>query len=439
MIGKAKAISHGINNLRYIMGESKNKKHPEKINVIYSQYLPPGLDAMGAWESMQATTAGYDKLKNTLIQVELSPAKEYTKHFTTKDWEELWKDFMEEFDKQTIKNKDGKVTSRPTNISGSKAVVCKHEDSKGGVIHIHGGICRVDENGNVNNDHDIHLRAQRAAEAVARKRGWSTAMDVRSKNVKHVAAICEEVLKSMPAWSWKDFVAAIENTKGVNLKVKARTDSLGNIKGYAIIDDDAKYKASELGRNLTYSRLYSTWCKLHPVKTTEPDKQSVSRWHHPTPVAPVQVLPTKKKEPLFKPKQEKQPVKPEPIKPNPEKLQQSLSKPDYSFWTPNRSMVDIDVNGTVQRCFLPKNVLKLFDDEFDYREVENWSPLTNLACAYFAALLPPDAPISAGGGGPTNNSGWRDKDEDDIDFARRCAQMAKQKIGLKKKTHSFHR
>ena len=88
---------------------------------------------------------------------------------------------------------------------------------------------------------------------------------------------------------------------------------------------------------------------------------------------------------------------------------------------------------------IKRYLLKLFDDEFDYREVENWSPLTNLACAYFAALLPPDAPISAGGGGPTNNSGWRDKDEDDIDFARRCAQMAKQKIGLKKKTHSFHR
>lgn len=133
MIGKAKAISHGINNLRYIMGESKNKKHPEKINLICSQHLPPGLDAMGVWESMQATTAGYDKLKNTLIQVELSPAKEYTEHFKFKDWEELWRDFVEEFDKQTIKNRNGKVTSRPTNVSGCKAVVCLHEDSKGKV------------------------------------------------------------------------------------------------------------------------------------------------------------------------------------------------------------------------------------------------------------------------------------------------------------------
>ena len=31
MIAKAKAISHGINDLRYITGESQHKKHPEKI------------------------------------------------------------------------------------------------------------------------------------------------------------------------------------------------------------------------------------------------------------------------------------------------------------------------------------------------------------------------------------------------------------------------
>lgn len=28
MIAKAKAISHGINDLRYITGESQHKKHP---------------------------------------------------------------------------------------------------------------------------------------------------------------------------------------------------------------------------------------------------------------------------------------------------------------------------------------------------------------------------------------------------------------------------
>ena len=33
MIAKAKAISYGINDLRYITGESKHKKHPEKTQL----------------------------------------------------------------------------------------------------------------------------------------------------------------------------------------------------------------------------------------------------------------------------------------------------------------------------------------------------------------------------------------------------------------------
>ena len=34
MIAKAKAISHGINDIRYITGESQHKKHPEKRQPI---------------------------------------------------------------------------------------------------------------------------------------------------------------------------------------------------------------------------------------------------------------------------------------------------------------------------------------------------------------------------------------------------------------------
>ena len=58
MIAKAKAISHGINDIRYITGESHNKKHLPDIgqydaigarcngclefNATYSFPLPPG-------------------------------------------------------------------------------------------------------------------------------------------------------------------------------------------------------------------------------------------------------------------------------------------------------------------------------------------------------------------------------------------------------------
>ncbi len=262
------------------MGESKNKKHPEKIDFICTQHLPQGLDAMGIWESMQASLSGHNKLKNTIIQIELSPAKEHTKHFTVEDWKRLWMDFIEEFDKQTIKDNNNKVTSKPTNLAGSKAVVCLHRESKGEIPHVHGGVCRVDEDGNINNDHEIHLRAQRAAEAVAVKRGWATAMDVRTSNTEHITSVCMNILKDMPRWSWEDYVTRIERTEGENLKVKARTDRLGNVKGYTIVNGKACYKASELGvgRNLTYSKLASTWLKFHPEAEVEHKERRASRW-----------------------------------------------------------------------------------------------------------------------------------------------------------------
>lgn len=434
MIGKAKAISHGINDLRYIMGESINKKHPEKINYICSQHLPIGLDAMGVWESIQASTAGYDKLKNSLIQIELSPLKEHTTNFNLKDWKELWIDFMNEFDSLTLYNKKGKVTSRPTNLTGSKGVIFLHEESKGEIPHLHGAFCRVDEDGNVNNDHDIHLRAQRAAEAVARKRGWKTAMEVRANDIKHVAEVCENVLKAMTAWSWDDYVARIRQVEGGRLKVKARIDSLGQVRGYVIICGNSKYKASEMGRELTISRLAATWRKLHPIAIAKPEDKTITENTIPK-VMPATPVRLKDKE-VYPPKQSS---KSETLKSNATKSQ-PVNRVDYSSWSSDRRSVDIDVNGTQHQLYLPKNVLKVFDDEFDYREVLNWKPLTNLACAYFTALLAPDVQVSNGGGSSSNDVNWgRDKDEDDIEFARRCAQQAKMKIGLQKKARGYHR
>ncbi len=61
MIAKAKAISHGINDIRYITGESQHKKHPEKIYRVLDNLLPSEPDAMGIWSSMQLTLSNIDR------------------------------------------------------------------------------------------------------------------------------------------------------------------------------------------------------------------------------------------------------------------------------------------------------------------------------------------------------------------------------------------
>ena len=77
MIAKAKATSYGINDLRYITGESKHKKHPEKIYRVLDNLLPPEMDAMGIWNSMQLTLSQHRPIKNSIIRIELSPSHEH--------------------------------------------------------------------------------------------------------------------------------------------------------------------------------------------------------------------------------------------------------------------------------------------------------------------------------------------------------------------------
>lgn len=260
MIAKAKAISYGINDLRYITGESKHKKHPEKIYRVLDNLLPPDLDAMGIWNSMQLTLFQHRPIKNSIIRIELSPSPEHTSFYDIEDWQKLWHEFAEEFDKQTITGKDGKVRSSPTNLANSKYTVYLHMESKGKVPHLHAAICRFDENGNINNDHNIHLRAQRAAERVAVKRGWKTAEEIRSRNIPEVSRECMEVLRTMPSWSWEEYKKALARR---GYSVYERKDKKDVLRGYAILKGNAQYKASELGvaRNLMISKLPRIWQK----------------------------------------------------------------------------------------------------------------------------------------------------------------------------------
>ena len=75
----------------------------------------------------------HPNIKNNVIRMEISPAMENTENFTLEDWRQLWQDFAAAFDMQEIRNKDGKIVSARTNISGSKSSVWLHEESDSGI------------------------------------------------------------------------------------------------------------------------------------------------------------------------------------------------------------------------------------------------------------------------------------------------------------------
>ncbi|KAA4626702.1 relaxase [Bacteroides ovatus] len=401
MIGKAKSISHGINDIRYITGESRNKKHPERIYHIKDNLLPCRLDAQGVWDMMKA----HAPTGKNVIRIEISPAKEHTEHFTLKDWEKLWDDFVREYDSMEFRNRQGEIYSHRTNLAGSISTVWLHLESKSGIPHLHAAVCRKDNEGRTNNDHNIHLRAQYAAERVARKRGWTTAMEIRRTNADEVAGELIDILRSMPSWSWDDYVARVR-AKGYTLE--ERRDKKDVLRGYTVGIGDVIYKASELGkgRNLMASKIEATWNRLHNQSVTElkQNGNQVKTLAATTPEA-----------------------KPETI----------CDKPviDYFAWREGTSRYELAHDGKDYRLYIPDNVMQLFDDEFDYRETANHKELADYAVALFVGMMSVPAVPSGGGGGTSNDLPWgRKEDEDEMERARRCARAAIKKFGKKSKS-----
>ena len=413
MIAKAKAIAHGIRAMLYVSGESGNKKHPEKITRVCDNFMPQGMDATGIWTEMKFVTMNRPNIRNNVIRIEISPAMEHTGNFTLGDWRQLWRDFAEAFDSQEIIGMYGESVSSKTNISGSKSTVWLHEESDSGIPHLHAIVSRVDERGNINNDHAIHLRAQRAAEKIARQRGWTTALHVHETNIPKVSDDCMDALRELAEWSWEGYTEKLA-AKGYSLYL--RKDSKDGIRGYILKKGNTRYKASELGkgRNLTASRITRTWKMLHPEKA-EQENQAPKR-------------------PVVK--------KPAPPVHN-ENIQRSSTvtagnspvHEEYTAWQPDRSRTEFEYDGKEYRRYIPEKVLEYFNDEFDCRELSNWQDLQGLAMAFFTLVASPYGQVTGGGGGGSRSDlSWgRDPKEDEMEFARRCAHEALRVMGRQAK------
>ena len=427
MIAKATAISHGINALRYITGESAHKKHPEKIHHIATYWFDGAYSARSMLEAIKFKCADYPRLKNNIIRIEISPAEEYTRDFTDADWQQLWNEFAAAFDNQEITDeRTGKVISPKTKIARSKATVWLHRDSASGIPHLHAAVCRVDELGNLNNDHQIHLRAQRAAERIAKRRGWATANDKRFDHVRQASEDCKYVLETMQHWSWNNY-AMLLGLKGYD--IRERRDSNGVLHGYTLRKGNVVIKASELrGRAFTVSRLEDTWRRLHAQKMQRTSTQANTETTRTSRTQDKQMRQTQiPTTPQITATPTQQPA------PIPKLNYATLI--DYTRYRAGTTSYTLEHDGKEQRYYIPEKVMEFFDNEFDYRETANWQELTNLAVALFIGMAggPASAPSGGGGGSSADNNWGRDKDEDDLRWARRCAKAAAQKLGKQPK------
>ena len=426
MIAKADTIIHGSNAVRY----STDKELAEIVKV---GHLPEGLTTSSIWSRMMLHQAqfrekqrGHRRIKNTSIRIELSPAPEETEGWTMADWQKLADDFIREFDAVSMKRR-GRDEDEHTHLANSQYVVSLHHDSKGQILHLHINANRIDMEGNTNNEYMIGKRATMAANKINEQRGWIQSMTKREWNIDEITNDCIQALKSMDSFDFNTYEAKLK-AKGYGVKVMR--DSIGKVCGYSVKKGNSIYKSSELGhsRSLTPSRLRTTWEKLHR------DKSVHAQTLNPKGTQFVTRTVTPNKPTFTQPKQQSS-------------LRQMPLHPSIASESVKQQPVmvhhDIDVDGKHYQVDIPEKANGILMKEATLPDDVLWSKLAdvqNTAVLLFANYLDAATQMSesCGGGGSAPESGWgRKENEDDIEWARRCAQQA---FGMhKRRSRGVHR
>ena len=417
MIMLAKVVPYGGNAVRYALDK-------EKAKMVKVNHMPEGLDPTAIWYMMkhhcqlhqQDRTVGR-ALERLMVQFVISPSKEEVENFVMDDWKNLVDESLETLDSIGLIPKDMKREVK-TNFRNSMNVAGLHSDSKSGTLHLHLDCCRVDNDGQTNDVHDIHIRAMKAAEIINMRHGWKQPKEIREMRKEETRDFCEYTLQNMQEFDI-DFYFKMLRMKGY--EVTPRYDKSKNLVGYTIGKNASVFKASEIGRRYMTSQLEATWKKLH--------------------LAPAQVK-VKPVSPVVKPNSRlSHPVTPKPT--NTQTIVQPSAQPKP---TPANTVFNIDIGSEVKKVWIPNSVKDIFFNEAEVpegNEIATVENISHVAMLLFVGYI--DAAtsmsVSCGGGGSAPESGWRKKeDEDERAYARRCIQMAHSMCKPKSiKRGGFHR
>ena len=390
MIAKAATISHGGNAVRY----SVNK---DKAEIVKVNFLPDDISAEAMYQRMVLKQKEFSStinkgrpLKRNVIRMEISPTKEESAGWTLADWVRLANEYIQVFDSIDLSKKAKRASAKSTNVRNSQYVVALHHDAKSGIPHLHIDVNRVDMDGKVNDDHLIAERAMSAAYIINEQRGWVQPEDIYEKRRQEIADICMDVLRSLPKFSWSGYEAGL---KAHGYGIHIQEDDKGNVRGYSVLSVNSSYKSSILGkgRHLMPSKIKATWVRLHGerkssvILTTEQAKRTAAisaempQINHLAPAL----------------------------------RHYDLSTDEYHHY---HMAISEEADEIIRKeCSVP--------DDNSFATIED---VQKTSLLLFAEHLDGATSMAASsGGGGSDMSGWgKDKDEDEREWARRCAQMA---------------
>lgn len=396
MIAKGKSISHGSAMTNYA---TKNNR----ADIVLTRNFDEGLTPLAMWGAMETIHQKYapkfrrKPVEKPTLRMEVSPSLEETKGWTLKDWYDYAIRFLEEFKKEVQAQEGKKKGKGKFNLDRAQIFACIHFDAKSGIPHLHILINRIDLDGNLMDDSFIGEKAVKAANAINVERGWELPEDIHDAHIKEITEACYYILHGMARYDWNAYKHGLESR---GYKVKEQRDKQGVLHGYTVLRGNSRFKSSILGkgRDLTASKLEATWKKLHPVAP------SVVK---PSPT--VGTSQTTDRKPLVERYAERQSVaqaKPEA----PSVFRKILSVDDEKY----------SITMPVDEYTAMKDAIEVPDESVPFENV------LNVAMLLFINYVDAATSISesCGGGGSTPSNWGKDKDKDEREWARRCAQRA---------------
>ncbi len=409
MIANCHSVAHGEALTNYT---TKN----ERADIVKTNLLNDGIPHMAMWEAMALHIDRYKAnfsrtpVRKPYFRIEVSPSMEETKGWTNDDWRQLTEEFVQEMDRQTealhrFKKGEPKRMRpvKPTNIANSQYFAAVHTDAKSGIPHLHMVVNRIDKNGHLNNDDDIMERAMAAAQAINLRRGWKDPKQISKEHIARISKDCFSVLNHMTDFDLTTYLRGLTE-KGY--KVTTQPPKGDKVYGYTVYWGNSHYKASQLGigKNLTVSRLEDTFNKIHHERWqaavqgqenrsgTTPKTMGVHTPDRPQP----QIVKPKPKVPVFE-------------EPKDFRKVFAIDDKTYSCSVP---LTAYDAMKESAEASVGKDVA--VDD------------VMNVAMLLFMNYLDAATSMSEScGGGGSPGTGWGKKDdEDDRNWARRCATKA---------------
>lgn len=395
MIAKASTISHGANAIRY----SVNK---EKADIVKANFLPNDISPEAMYGRMMLVQRKFAEninkgrpLGRNVIRIEISPSEEESRDWTMDDWVRLSNKFIRVFDSIDLSGKTKRASSKQTNLKGSQYIVALHRDSKSGILHLHIDANRVDMEGRINDSHKIGERAVMAANIINERRGWMQSEEIGIRHRQEISVCCMEILRKMDKFSWKQYEA--ELTKR-GYKVHLQEKESGGVYGYSIKRGNSIYKSSVLGigRSLTPSKIEATWAKLHPQERKSEPTKPISQQTRTADITPIS-------QPVIK---------------------------HYNIATDEYHSYHVEIPEAAD------NIIRQNCSLEEAHPLAKLEEIQHTALLLFAGYLDAATSMATSSGGGSDTGGWgRDKDEDELEWARRCARMANSMCKRRKGLH----